>query len=167
MRKQGKRGKYKAGPTALYRTLAGHIPFTEEEVIKHSAPIRMSLQRFTIGTADETDWNTMVHVANVVTLRGEKIAKEVLECGRDAQKAALSIYERYKKTLKWGVNHEDLSRLVDAIDLHEQMLRLSLPRLMIEAMEETHRRVAAGKVVVLLDDELVIKKGKEDEHAKG
>lgn len=158
MRKQGKRGKYKSGPAALYKTLAGHIPLTEEELIKHSTPIRMSLQRFTIGTADEADWNTMAHVANVVTIRGEKIAKDVLECGRDAQKAVLSIYERFKKIMKWEVNHEELSRLVDAIDLHEQLMRLSLPRLMIEAAEETHRRVADGKVVVLVNDELVTKK---------
>lgn len=157
MRKHGKRRKYVAGPAPLYQVLGGCAPFTESEIVSISAPLRMSLQKFTIGSANDVDWNTLAHVANVVTLRGAKIAQEVLNCGQSAQKAVLTILERYKVSTVWDITPEELSSLSEAMDVHEQMLRLSQPKLMLEALKETNRRVEEGRVVVLFGDELVSK----------
>lgn len=128
--------------------MARNVPFTEEEVAKLCAAVRMSVQKFTVGTATDTDWNELVRAANVTVVRGEGISPEVIECGKQAQKALLLVYSRYKKLLKWGVNATELQDILAMVDVHDQLVQLSLPGQMLDAMQEAQHRVRIGNTVV-------------------
>lgn len=152
MRKKGRKIKYKANSDVTLRLLAGLADFTEAEILKMSLPIRTCLQKFVIGTADEADWNTLAHVANVVVLCGEKIAEEVKECGKEAQKSVLRILHNFKVQNVWSISDDDMAAMAAAVDVHEQLLRLCKPRDILWAVDESHRRSMNGKVVILVED---------------
>lgn len=152
MRKKGKQSKYTKNSVITFKKIAENMAFEEHEVIALSLPNKMSVQKFTLGTANEDDWNKLAHVSNVCALRGKSIDPQVLKCGQDGQKAVINIYERYKRTLKWGVNHQDLQALIEVVDVYEQLLRLSLPSQMLAAIAETSKQIREGNVIVLLKD---------------
>jgi hypothetical protein len=109
--------------------------------------VREALQSMRDGTGNDTHWNTLAAVVNVCLLRGERIAPEVMQCAKDGQLAVLSIKDRFDRTGRWGVSHDDLVNLEACIDLYEQLIELSTPAQMLQAFRDVIDRMNAGHVI--------------------
>lgn len=120
--------------------------FTPAEQTQLNLPVRESLQSFRDGTATDVHWHTLAAITNVCFVRGESIAPEVVEVAKEGQEAILSVLDRFRRTGKWGLSHDDLTRLEVCIDLHEQMVELSTPAQMLKAFRDVIYRIESNKI---------------------
>lgn len=144
MKKQTKR-RWQKDPSAMYRVMSMQQPFTQNEQVKLNLPVREALQSFRDGTGTDVHWHTLAAITNVCLIRGESIGQEVVDVAKDGQEAILSVMERFNRTGKWGVSHDDLARLEVCIDLHEQLIELSTPAQMLQAFRDVINRMNAGR----------------------
>ena len=147
-----KRSKYRprrwqADPLMWLKTMSKQVPFTPGEQASLNLPVREALQSLRDGTADDHHWNTLAAIVNVCLLRGESIAPEVVQVAKDGQAAVLDVMDRFQRTGRWGVTHENLVDLEACIDLHEQLIALSTPAQMMQAMRDTLARMNAEHVI--------------------
>ncbi len=135
-------------PLAGMRAISGMIPFNEEEQAKLSWPVRLSWQKFMEGMATDHDFDVLACIVNVATMRAASIgSKEVWEACRAGQESLMRIKARQDRTGKLGLDYQDREDLPTVIDIHEQLIELSTPKQMMEAMKEVLRRMSAGKVM--------------------
>ena len=144
MRKHTKR-RWQKDPSAMYRVMSMQQPFTPSEQVKLNLPVREALQSFRDGTGTDVHWHTLAAITNVCLIRGEAIGQEVVDVAKDGQEAIMSVMERFNRTGKWGVSHDDLARLEVCIDLHEQLIELSTPGQMLQAFRDVINRMNAGR----------------------
>ena len=142
--KRKHRHRWQKDPTAIYRVMGMQQPFTRAEQTTLNLPVREALQSLRDGTGTDEHWNTLAAVVNVCLLRGERIAPEVVGVAKDGQAAVLDVLARHQRTGKWGVSHDDLSRIDPCIDLHEQLIELSTPAQMMQAFRDTLARMNTG-----------------------
>jgi len=141
------RRRWQKDPSAIYRVMGMRQPFTQAEQVKLNLPVREALQSMRDGTGNDVHWNTLAAITNVCLLRGERIAPDVMDVAKDGQMAVLSIKDRFDRTGKWGVSHDDLVNLEACIDLHEQLIELSTPAQMLQAFRDVLTRMKAGHVI--------------------
>jgi hypothetical protein len=142
----GKR-KYTADPTSLFRVLNRIEPFTQAEQHQLNVPVKLAYERLRTGIGAEGDFHTLAAAINICMIRAETIdpmAEMTAIAGRDAMQRC---WLRHVNTGKWGFDGPALQDLPACIDLHEQLLQLSTPLQMSEAMAEAIRRMEGGEVL--------------------
>lgn len=102
---------------------------------------RLAFERLKLGTATAADFNRVACAFNVGLVRAEAIdfrAKEVMEAGAEALEECDRIQQRHRK---YGFTGPGLVAAGDAMNLYEDIVRLSQPVLMEAAVEEVARRM--------------------------
>lgn len=145
------RGQYtrvwQKDPHALQRTLNRLEPFTAAEQSQLSLPIRTAYERLRTGAGSAQDFHDLAGAINVTMVRCEAIDPLAEVTAIDARDALMRCWQRHLDTGKWGFDGPALQALPPAIDLHEQLLALSTPLQMAQALQETIRRMTAGDVL--------------------
>lgn len=121
-------------------------PFTEEEVSALTLPPAMAYQAISTGHGQTDDFDTLAAVVNVALVRCESIGQEGVELCEQAQEALMHMRARHTRTGRWGVDAQARETIPAVLDLHEQLLRLSCPKHMREALHEVLRRCERGQV---------------------
>ena len=111
-------------------------PFSPSELMRLELPIRMSFQALKSGTGSEQDFHDIAAVINVTIIRSQEIDPLCEKTANDASDAMMRMWYRHKTTGKWGFDGPALSEVEAAIELHEQLIRLSSPQQMMTAMEK-------------------------------
>jgi hypothetical protein len=137
-------------PLGGLRLIAETKLFDEVELRTLSLPPRAAYDAIRVGRAREGDFDTLAAVVNVSLIRCESIGQEGVDLCTDAQEALLRIKERHQRTGRWGVDHIAIQAIPPVLDLHEQLLALSTPKQMMDAMKEVLRRMNAGETVELV-----------------
>lgn len=109
--------------------------------------VRTAFQVMRDGKGDDETFNRLGAAINVGLIRAEAIAPEVEAVMRKGGEALLAA-ERFKR--QHGFHQFTLAGeadLDDALDLYEQILRLSTPLQMSAAAEEGARRIRKGEVL--------------------
>ena len=135
---------YTADPSAIYRLMNRLQLFTPVELVKLQTPVRIAFESLRSGKGEETDFHTLAAAVNVSLIRSESIDQLCVETCQRAQDALMSVLARSKRINKWGLDAAGLQDIPPAMDLHEQLLELSTPHQMQQAMRETLRRMEAG-----------------------
>lgn len=153
-----------ADPTAPLRLLHGARPFDETEQTKLSLPVHLALEALRTGRATDEDYDTLAIVANVALVRAEQIDKAARKSGRlhseadlmvpviqRAQDALLTLKARALRTGRLVPTGPELQQITTVVEIHDQLLALSTPRQMEQAMREVLARVARQQVHRLED----------------
>ena len=102
---------------------------------------RLAFERLKLGTATAADFNRVACAFNVGLVRAEAIdfrAVEVMTAGAEALTECDRIQQRHRK---YGFTGPGLLAAGDAMNLCEDIVRLSPPVLMEAAVEEVARRM--------------------------
>lgn len=141
------RRMWQKDPGALQRVMARIEPFTEPEQSQLTLPIRTAYERLRTGVGAAQDFHDLAGAINLTMVRCEAIDPMAEITAIDARDAMMRCWQRHLNTGKWGFDGPALQALPPAIDLHEQLVRLSTPLQMAQAMQETIRRMTAGDVL--------------------
>lgn len=140
---QAKR-KYQADPISIFRVLNRIQPFDQAELVKLETPVKLAFERIKAGTAVVEDARTIATAINVALIRSESIDPLCEQTCVAAQEAVIRTIERYNRAGRWGFDGPALQDIPPALDLHEQLLRLSTPLEMQQAYLESKDRMAKG-----------------------
>lgn len=135
---------YTADPSAIYRLMNRIQLFTPVELVKLQTPVRVAFESLRTGRGDESDFRTLACIVNVALIRSESIDQLCVETCQRAQDALMSVLARSKRLGKWGLDAAGLQDIPPAMDLHEQLIELSTPLQMQQAMQETLNRMRSG-----------------------
>jgi hypothetical protein len=131
---------------SLPRLIARLEPFTSAELLALQTPVRVAFESLRTGSGTEPDFHTLAAAVNTSLIRSEAIDPLCVETCQRAQAALLGMLGRFKRLGAWGVDHHALQDIPPALDLHEQLLELSTPLQMANAMQETLQRMNDGHV---------------------
>ena len=139
--------RYVADPLAMFRVLNRIEPFTESEQHQLNVPVKLAFEKLRTGIGADDDFHTLAAAINVAMIRCEDIdpMAEITAC--NARDALVRCLARHATTGRWGFDGPALQDIPPAIDLHEQLLGLSTPLEMADAMKEAIRRMDAGIVM--------------------
>jgi hypothetical protein len=144
-RKQSRvKRSYTSDPSAIYRLMNRFQAFTPVELVTLQTPVRVAFESLRTGRGEEADFHTLAAVVNVALIRSESIDQLCVETCQRAQDALMAVLSRSKRLGKWGLDAAGLQDIPPAMDLHEQLLELSTPHQMQQAMQETLRRMRTG-----------------------
>lgn len=105
--------------------------------------VRTALERLKMGTGEAKDFDRVGGAFNVALVRAESIdfrAVEVMQAGIEAMEECDRLQQRHRR---YGFTGPGLVAVGDAMNLYEDVLRLSPPVLMEQAVEEVARRLLA------------------------
>lgn len=139
--------KWQADPGSIYRLMNRIQPFTEPEQTQLNIPPRSAYESLRTGRGTEEDFHTLAVVVNVVLIRSEKIDPLMEQSAQAACAAMMRTWARHKSSGRWGFDGPALQDIPPVIELHEQLIALSTPQQMMEAMREAIRRMDAGEVM--------------------
>ena len=130
----------------LHHTMNRFMPFTTAELLALQIPVRSAFESLRTGHGTEPDFHTLAAAVNTALIRSESIDPLCVETCQRAQAALIGVLARFKRCGAWGVDHHALQDIPPALDLHEQLLELSSPLQMANAMKETLARMNSGHV---------------------
>lgn len=117
-------------------------PFTEAELLKLNLPIRMSFEALKKGEGTAQDFHDLDAVVCTCVIRGREVSPECEQVALAAYEALRRVRERWMATSKWGFDGPALMDVGDCIELHEQLVALSTPLELANALKQVIRNDA-------------------------
>lgn len=139
--KRAQRDRNAVEPSAVLRPIIYSTPFTRDEAASLSVETRLAWQKLTSGIGTEPDFNMLANSSNVALIRAEQIGELAVETVLRAQESIKAMQARYIRTGKFGADAAALATVPDMLDFYDQLLELSTPLQMTDALLETSRRV--------------------------
>lgn len=143
--------RWQADPGTIYKVMTKLQPFTPEELTRLELPIRVSFEAMKSGKGSQSDYQDLADAINVAMVRAEAIDPMAELMVLKARDAMMRLLERFTRTGRWGFDGPAIAQVEEAVEFHEQLLRLSTPQQMIDALREVYRRCDrewSGKVSV-------------------
>lgn len=140
------RKRRQADPMGGLRLIGELRPFDQAEQTALALPPRVAFEAMRDGKATDGDFDTLAAVVSVAMVRCEEIGREGVELCQEAQGCLMDAKVRHERTGRWGFDYRALQAIPAAIEIHEQLLALSTPRQMMDAMREVVKRMNAGQV---------------------
>lgn len=134
MKTKRTRRKYAADPQSMWKVMQRLEPFTADELIRLDLPIRLSFDALRNGRGTEQDFHDLCEAVNTAMIRGEAIDPLCEQVAITARDALARTWQRFERTGKLGFDGPALYELEACIDLHEQLLRVSTPGEMVDAL---------------------------------
>ena len=138
--------RWLADPMTMFKTVSKIEPFTAAELLRLELPIRISFEALKSGQGVESDFHDIAAAINAAMVRSEDVDPLCEQTAIAARDALMRTWERHQRTGRWGFDGPGLGEVESGIDLHEQLIRLSTPLQMMEAMREVIRRGDCGEV---------------------
>lgn len=134
--------RYQADPASIYKLMNKLQPFTPDELLKLELPIRMAFEAIKTGRGTLQDISDLGVAINATMVRAESIDPLCLQTAIAARDALLRCLHRHTATGRVGFDGPAIAEVELGIDLHEQLLRLSTPLQMADALREVLRRTS-------------------------
>lgn len=126
---------------ASIHVLAANSEQPEANANRIMLTLRVAFEKLKIGTEDHSQFDRLAAAINVGLIRAEAIDKqpeEVMLSGVQAMMSCACICERHGH---YGFTGPDLLAVNDALDLYENILRLSTPKQMLDALDAAAARM--------------------------
>lgn len=133
--------RWQASPTAWIETLAANSDQCQEHATAVMVMVRTAFEVLKSGQGEPKDFDRLAGAINVGLIRAESIdplAEQTMQAGIDAMQHCDNIWQRHGR---YGFSGPDLTAIADALELYEGILRMSKPRQMEEALNESARRM--------------------------
>ena len=128
--------KYQADPSSIYRLMNKLQPFSPQELVSLTLPIRVSFEALRTGQGTERDWSDLAAAINATVIRSQDVDPLCEQTAGAASDALMRMWSRAQRTGKWGFDGPALVEIEAGIDLHEQFCKMSTPYQMMGAMKE-------------------------------
>ena len=115
--------KYKADPSALWKSVARCTGFNDAEQTQCALPGRLAWEALKSGTADSNDIATMADVIAICITAAQGMDDLVQDVCNAARDALAEIADRFTRLQRWGVDANALRDIPPVIDLYEELLR--------------------------------------------
>lgn len=138
--------RWQADPLAMFRTINKIEPFTPAELMRLELPIRMSFEAIKTGKGVESDFHDLAAAINTTMVRSEQIDPLCEQTAIAARDALMRTWHRFEATGRLGFDGPALSQIEAGIELHEQLIRLSTPLQMVQALRTVIARGKCGEV---------------------
>ena len=125
------------GMTAIW----SNQPYQDVEKTALKVQAKAAWERMRTGAGTKQDWDALAWISNACLIRGEKIDPLCVEMCGLAQDALISIRARYDRLGKFGVDAEALENIPPLIDFYSDLLDLSTPKQMQNAVMESVKRI--------------------------
>lgn len=142
MSRKHTRRKYRPGMHPLDAITASQ-PFPEAELTRILIKVQDAFLQLRNGSADPDIFDRMAAVLNVGMVRSEAIGQPAVEVFKSGQRALMECDAIFGRHRKFGFTGPGLLAMQEAVDLYDQILRLSTPLQMAKAQQECMRRVQA------------------------
>lgn len=139
--------RWAADPGSIYKLMSKIQPFTADELLRLELPIRMSFESLKAGSGTAQDFHDLAAAINTAMVRSEAVDPLCEVTAIAARDALMRVWHRHERTGRWGFDGPGLSEVEAGISLHEELIRLSTPIQMIEALREVVRRGKNKEVV--------------------
>lgn len=126
--------------------LARLQPLSKSDLLNIQLPTRMAFESLRTGKGNEQDFHDIAAAINVALVRSESINPLCVLTCQKAQAALLRMIERHNRMGVWGMDGLALQEIPLALDLYDQILALSNPQQLMDAMRETLTRMRRGDV---------------------
>ena len=93
------------------------------------------------GSTDEELFNRLGSSLNTALILAERIDQQVVDVVLDAHQAMYRCRERFDKHGRFGFDGPGISAMVDALDVYDQIVRLTTPKQILGASAEAFRRM--------------------------
>ena len=126
---------------ASIHVLAANSEQPEANANRIMLTLRVAFEKLKTATEDDAQFDRLAAAINVGLIRAEAIdkrAEEVMLAGVQAMMSCACIYERHGR---YGFTGPDLLAMNDAMDLYENILRLSTPKQMLDALDVAAARM--------------------------
>lgn len=134
--------RYRADPSSIYRVMSRLQPFTPDELLKLELPIRMAFEAIKTGRGTLQDISEIDAAINATMVRAEKLDPLCRQTAMVSRDALLRCLHRYNATGRVGFDGPAIAEVELGIDLYEQLLRLSTPLQIADALREVLRRTS-------------------------
>jgi len=139
--------RWTADPMSMFKVMNKIEPFNSEELLRLELPIRLSFEALRTGKGMENDFHDLAAAINTAMVRSEDVDPLCELTAIAARDALMRCWHRHQRTGAWGFDGPALLEVEAGIDLHEQLVRLSTPLQMIEALRTVMQRGRCGEVV--------------------
>lgn len=126
---------------AAVNTLVANTEQPRENADRIMVLLRLAFEKLKIGTGDEEQFVLLAAAINVGLIRAESIdplAAETMVRGVQALNNCAAIHQRHGR---FGFAGPDLVGMEDALNLYEDILRLSTPKQMLYALDAAAQRM--------------------------
>ena len=133
--------RWTSNPYTWLETLAANSEPDPAHAMQITNMVRTSFELLKTGHGTANDFNRLGAALNVALVRAEAIdplAEETIAAGMAAMHHCDGIWQRHGR---YGFTGPDLIALADAVNLYEDILRISKPILMEQAANEAARRM--------------------------
>lgn len=133
--------RHHADPGAWINVISGNQEQPAWNVAAIVVKIRTSYELLKSGHASDADFDRVGAAVNVGLLRAECIdplCEQTMQGGIDAMYQCAGLHERHGT---YGFTGPGIVAMNDAINLYEDILRLSTPQQMLAAQEAAHHRL--------------------------
>jgi len=126
---------------ASIHVLAANSEQPEANANRIMLTLRVAFEKLKTATEDDAQFDRLAAAINVGLIRAEAIdkrAEEVMLAGVQAMMSCGCIHSRHGR---YGFTGPDLLAMNDAMDLYENILRLSTPKQMLDALDVAAARM--------------------------
>ena len=131
---------------AMFKCISKIEPFTTDELLRLELPIRISFEALKSGKGVESDFHDIAAAINATIVRSEQVDPLCEQTAIAARDALMRCWHRHERTGVWGFDGPALHEVEAGIDLHEQLIRMSTPLQMVQAMREVIARGMRAEV---------------------
>jgi len=142
-----KRTRWQADPSAMQRVINRLEPFTASELLQLQMPIRQAYEAIRTGRGTINDLSDIGTAINATMVRAEAIDPLCVQTAIAARDALLRSLHRYNTHGRIGFDGPAIADVELGIELHEQLLALSTPLQMADALREVQRRTQIKEVL--------------------
>lgn len=128
--------------TSWIRVIAGNQDQPEANATDIMNKIRIAYELLKSGQASDADFDRVASALNVGLVRAELIdplAEQTMQSGINAMYSCHDIHKRHGR---YGFTGPDILAVNDALNLYEDIVRLSTPKMMCDATTVAFRRVS-------------------------
>jgi thioredoxin reductase len=136
-----KQPKWQKDSMAAVHVIAANSEQPKENADKIMLRIRTSFESLKNGSTDSDHFDRIASAINVGLIRSESIAKEAECVMNDGVKALIECNDIFNKHGKYGFTGSGIVAMNEAIELYEQMVRMSTPKQMLDAMDIVIKRM--------------------------
>ena len=93
------------------------------------------------GSTDDELFNRLGSSLNTALILAERIDQQVVDVVLEAHQAMYRCRARFDKHGRFGFDGPGIAAMVDALDVYDQMVRLSTPKQILDASSEAFKRM--------------------------
>ena len=139
-RRAAKAKRWQKDFTSWICTIVGNKDQPQDNADKIMEGLRVAFELLKSGQAQAGHFDKVACAMNIGLARAELIdplVEEIMQKGIDAMYSCFEINERHGR---YGFTGPDIAAVTDALNVYDNIVRLSTPRMMNDAADTVHRR---------------------------